>query len=75
MFRLLKDIPLERTKAFNLTQLADFICTGFERYYQQRILDIVLNRESKAVELRYLPKELAENVNIKYIGNHQYEVV
>ncbi|KAJ8912471.1 hypothetical protein NQ315_014571 [Exocentrus adspersus] len=29
-FRLLKDIALERTKAFNLTQLSDFIINNFE---------------------------------------------
>ncbi|CAH1104381.1 unnamed protein product [Psylliodes chrysocephalus] len=52
----------------------DFICTGFERYYQQRILDIVLKRESKAIQERYLPKQLVENANLKDIGNHQYEV-
>lgn len=49
MFRLLKDIPLERTKAFNLPQLADFIVTSFEMYYKERILDLLLKRESKTV--------------------------
>ena len=54
MFRLLKDIPLERTKAFNVTQLADFIVTSFESYYKQRILDLIFGRESKVVTSRYL---------------------
>lgn len=34
MFRLFKDISLERTKAYNLTQLADFVVTSFEAYYK-----------------------------------------
>lgn len=56
IFRLLKDIPLERTKAFNLPQLCDFITTNFESYYKQRILDVLLNRVSKTVLSRYLPE-------------------
>lgn len=51
--RLLKDIPLERTKAFN-SQLCDFIITGFEEYFTQRILDLIFNRVSKQVRDRYL---------------------
>lgn len=54
---MLKDIPLERTKAFNLPQLCDFITTNFEFYYKQRILDILLKRATKTVISRYLPDE------------------
>lgn len=45
-FRLLKDIALDRTKAFNLTQLVDFIIKNFESYYKQRLLDLIMNRNT-----------------------------
>lgn len=74
MFRLLKDIPLEKTKAFNLPQLADFICTSFESYYTQRILDIIFKRVCKVVQERYMPKETKIEANIKDLGDQQYLV-
>ncbi|KAK5650363.1 hypothetical protein RI129_001392 [Pyrocoelia pectoralis] len=53
MFRLFKDITLERTKAFNLCQLADFVTTSFEFYIKQRILDVILDRLKKQKSKRY----------------------
>lgn len=35
MSRLFKDISLESTKAYNSTQLADFVVTSFEAYYKK----------------------------------------
>lgn len=75
MFRLLKDIPLERTKAFNLTQLADFISTSFESYFTQRIMDLIFNRVSKAVAKKYFPDERENDVyNIISLGNMDFRV-
>lgn len=72
MFRLLKDILLERTKAFNVTQLADFVVTNFESYYKQRILDLIFGRESKVVTSRYL-KNYNTNCKIMSANMEQME--
>lgn len=65
MFRLFKDIPLERTKAVQLNQLTDFVITNFETYYKQRLLDVVLNRERKNTLKRLCPDE--KNVSLDKI--------
>ncbi|CAH1106859.1 unnamed protein product [Psylliodes chrysocephalus] len=70
---LLKDIALERTKAFNLTQLSYFIVNNFECYYKQRLLDVVLNRVTKSTKLRYihdgkdvLPSSIVKRGNLEF---------
>lgn len=57
MFRLFTDISLERTKAYNLTQLTDFIISSFDSYYKQRLLDLVMNKISKSTLNRLSPND------------------
>jgi hypothetical protein len=42
--RVLKDKVFERVKAFNLAQMADFVLTRFEGYYERKLLDAAHNR-------------------------------
>lgn len=73
MFRLFKDIPLERTKAYNLVQLVDFITSNFNAYYRQRLLDVVM----KKVNIRrYSANDKDVNPDsIKELNNFQYLVL
>lgn len=73
MFRLFKDISLERTKAYNLTQLADFVVTSFEGYYKQRLLDLVMNKLNRCTINRLsphsgdvLPDQISELEEMQY---------
>lgn len=36
--RILKDIVLTRTKAFNVAALVDFVATVWEQYFENRLL-------------------------------------
>lgn len=76
MFRIFKDIPLERTKAHNLTQLADFVTTDFESYYKQRLLDLCFNKVTKSTINRLCPN--AKDVSfsqIKQISDMEFCVL
>lgn len=74
-FRLLKDIALDRTKAFNLTQLIDFILRNFESYYKQRVLDLIMGRTTKSILNRYVTSSRNVNENeINQINNFEYYV-
>ena len=42
--RVLKDRILARTKAFNVAQLADFLSSHLQEYYERRILDVANGR-------------------------------
>ena len=53
--RVLKDHVLQRTKAFNLQQLMDFIVTRFDNHYQRRLLDVANNRLDFVRTSRFLP--------------------
>ena len=71
IFRLFKDIPLERTKAYNLVQLVDFIVTSFNSYYRQRLLDVIMNKVNVK---RFLPndkdvnpKDITDMENLQYL--------
>lgn len=44
MFRVLKDTILQRTKAFSIVQLFDFVTASFERYYFKKITEIINGR-------------------------------
>lgn len=75
MFRLFKDISLERTKAYNLTQLADFVVTSFEAYYKQRLLDLVMNKLNRSTINRLSPNDgdvLPDQIS--ELGEMQYHV-
>ncbi|XP_058628486.1 uncharacterized protein LOC131538589 isoform X2 [Onychostoma macrolepis] len=45
--RVLKDSIFHRLKAYNITQLVDFICTRLEAYYIRRLLDVANGRTVK----------------------------
>lgn len=54
MFRLFKDLHLERTKAYNLSLFADFVRSDFECFYKQSLLDVCFNKvPKKAVDRLY----------------------
>lgn len=76
MFRIFKDIPLERTKAYNLSQLADFISSDFESYYKQRLLDVCFNKVNKNTISRLCPN--AKDVSfsqVKHFKDMEYCVL
>lgn len=75
LFRLLKDTPLEGTKAFNLTQLVDFVVISFETYYKQRLLDLVWNKINSTLLLHFLAIQKDDSTDsITEIGSMQYYV-
>lgn len=76
MFRLFKDIPLQRTKAYSVTQLTDFIITSFCSYYRQRILDVIMEKIDKTKLRKLLPdcKDVDKNSIICVPGALQYYV-
>lgn len=45
--KVLKDSILQRSKAFNVPQLLDFILCRFEGFYQRRLLSVVNQRPLK----------------------------
>ncbi|XP_076009415.1 uncharacterized protein LOC143002896 isoform X2 [Genypterus blacodes] len=65
---VLKDKVLHRLKAYNLTQLVDFVQTRMESYYARRLLDVAKNRRS-----RKQPKQYSD-VAIMQVGEMQYTV-
>ena len=55
--RVLKDKILERTKAFSIPQLADYMSTFLDDYYQQRLIDVANGRLQNVIASRYMPQE------------------
>ncbi|XP_071947653.1 uncharacterized protein [Antedon mediterranea] len=51
--RVVKDKVLYRLKAYNVTQLMDFILTRMESYYARRLLDVANNRTANIQQSRY----------------------
>lgn len=45
---ILKEIILERTKAYNIDALVEFIAVIWDKYFINRLLDFVYNRRSKS---------------------------
>ncbi|XP_076050088.1 uncharacterized protein LOC143030765 [Oratosquilla oratoria] len=56
---IMKDQILERTKAYNVIQLVDFIVTRLEAYYERRIIDVCNNRLDRVLQSRFLPSVAA----------------
>lgn len=52
-FRIFKDIICQRTKAFNLIQLFQFITVNLEQYYELRLLNIGHSRFDRALSTRF----------------------
>ena len=68
IFKVLKDTVLDRTMAFNLTQLVDFILSRFDNYIYQRLTDFINGRHSSClyrhqVMLKAVQKEI-ENFKV-----------
>lgn len=53
--RVVKDKILFRLKAFNVVQLCHFIIERMEKFYENRLVDIALNRINYAKHWKYLP--------------------
>ena len=77
-FRVLKDRILERTKAFNIPQLADFVSNRLQSYYGRRILDIANGRidnvltSRSMLKNRNIPKSDIEKVLKCYIKTSKH---
>ncbi|XP_064454590.1 uncharacterized protein LOC135365803 [Ornithodoros turicata] len=75
--RILKDIILNRTKAFNAVALADFVATVWEKYFEGRILKHAYSRVA-AHQLQYhhlvsrMPDSAADNIVL--LDDHLYNV-
>ena len=52
-FRIFKDIICQRTKAFNLVQLFQFMTVNLEQYYELRLLNIGHSRFDRALSVRF----------------------
>jgi hypothetical protein len=52
--RVLKDRVLNRTKAFNVQQLIDFVSTRMELYYERRCVDVANNVLYRVQQSRFL---------------------
>ncbi|XP_076270680.1 uncharacterized protein LOC143202773 [Rhynchophorus ferrugineus] len=72
LFRLLSEIPLERTKLFNTTQITDFMCSAFEKFYKNRIVEMVFYKQSDILKERYSAKLSTDDLQMEDIGHHQY---
>lgn len=55
--RVLKDKILERTKAFSIPQLADYMSTFLEDYYEQKLIDVANGRLQTVITSRFMPRE------------------
>lgn len=55
--RIVKDKILFRMKAFNVTQLVDFMITRFESYYERRLIDVSNNRMVSLVNSKYFLRD------------------
>ena len=55
--RVLKDQILQRTKAFNIPQLADFLSTRMDDYYQRRLVDVANGRLDNVLTSRSMVNE------------------
>ncbi|KAK3922591.1 Protein FAR1-RELATED SEQUENCE 11 [Frankliniella fusca] len=75
--RILKDVILQRIKAYNLVALINYIITVWQNYMKTRILRVAYNRDSKPVHvyenlLRKMDAELVKKI-VK-IDEHTYQV-
>ena len=52
--RVLKDKILQRTRAFSVPQLVDFMSTFLQDYYYQRLIDVANGRLSNVLTSRYM---------------------
>ena len=55
--RILKDCVFERTRAYNLVQMFQFLSKTLELYFEKRLLDIAHNRPSAHLKLPFSESE------------------
>ncbi|KAH1023955.1 uncharacterized protein LOC109543611 [Dendroctonus ponderosae] len=72
IFRLISKIALERTKLFNINQITDFICSAFEKFYKNRILEMVFGKTSPVLEEKYGRIGEIDPPQMEDIGHHLY---
>lgn len=75
-FRVLKDQILQRTKAFSIVQLFDYVTTSFEHYYLKKILDIINGRweGSKKKNKYYVDKKRIDGLECTKVDCNLYNV-
>lgn len=75
MFRQLKDIILQRVKAFNIVQLFDFLTTRLDDYLESRIASL-LNGRNPNVSLKYRPVagEKLDDLEVRKVSETIYSV-
>ena len=73
--RVMKDKVLQRTKAFNVLQLADFIVTRLDSHYQCRLIDVANNRLDTSRTSRFLASsKAASDESIRQVDQDLFEV-
>lgn len=74
--RVLKDRVLNRTKAFNVQQLVDFVCTRMELYYERRCVDVANNVLYRVQQSRFLlpATDTIDPQYINRVGEMEFEV-
>lgn len=73
--RVMKDKVLNRTKAFNVLQLLDFVVTRLDDHYRCRLIDIANNRLNVCSSSRFIASKCSINPDlIRQMGNDLYEV-
>lgn len=71
-FRLISKVALERTKLFNLNQITDYICSAFEKFYKNRMLEMVFGKTSPVLEEKYGRIGEIDAPQMEDIGHHLY---
>ena len=75
--RVMKDKVLQRTKAFNVQQLIDFVVTRLESHYQRRLIDAANNRLDVNQRSRLVcghSKNSIDSTTIRKVDGDLYEV-
>lgn len=72
--RVLKDQVLNRTKAFNIQQLIDFIFNQMETFYERKCCDVANNILDRVQQSKYLLPAGVRPDSIVQVGQHLFEV-
>lgn len=72
--RILKDVILQRCKAFNACALVDFITSIFENYFQRRIISYANTRKTKDSIYAMFMKSARNIKNISKVNDNEYSV-
>jgi len=73
--RILKEIVLERTKAYNIVALIEFIAIIWDKYFINRLLDFAYNRRSKSHFEMQLTRMSTVNIcTVVKIDDYVYKV-